>query len=172
MFDGDEDDLFGAFEGVPTAGTKRSAIEAVVEAEPAPKRPVTSDSSLGGLAASQTEEGSAPESTGKTCKHEVAMPEGVEATEDMLSLSYVYSGGKVRRTWSVRTCTCIPCSCQANTPLARVATRAADVCCYRPPQPAREYKFELDPFQKAAIAAIEVMFASFPAAQRACTPPD
>ena len=55
----------------------------------------------------------APEPTGKTCKHEVAMPEGQEPTEDMINL-------------------------------------------VRPGiEPVRTYKFELDPFQKAAVACIE-----------------
>ena len=55
----------------------------------------------------------APEPTGKTCKHEVAMPEGQQPTEDMINL-------------------------------------------VRPGiEPVRTYKFELDPFQKAAVACIE-----------------
>jgi ATP-dependent RNA helicase DOB1 len=53
------------------------------------------------------------ESQGKTCKHEVAMPPGQEASPELLNL-------------------------------VRPGTAAV-----------REYKFELDPFQKAAVAAIE-----------------
>jgi ATP-dependent RNA helicase DOB1 len=115
MFDGDED-LFGAFEGTAEVGTKRPAEEPEGIAGLAAKRSAPLPT-IGGLAASK-EEGvlvSELESTGKTCKHEVAMPEGMVATEEMISLSYTYSGGKA----------------------------------------ARVYKFDLDPFQKAAVACIE-----------------
>ena len=125
MFGGDDDDeLFGSFETAPAAAddasAKRPGPVAGVAAMPAAKRPRDAAAAapaakpqLGGVAASVQEGEPAPESTGKTCKHEVAMPEGQEPTEDMINL--VMPGR----------------------------------------EPVRTYKFELDPFQKAAVACIE-----------------
>lgn len=124
MFGGDdEEDLFGAFETAPVEeGLKRPATGPTIILDvPTAKRaregaaPVDmlAKSQLGGVPASVQEGEPALEPTGKTCKHEVAMPEGQEPTEDMINL--VQPGH----------------------------------------EPARSYKFELDPFQKAAVACIE-----------------
>ena len=124
MFDDDDeedDELFGNFDG----GEKRAAEPAA--SVPPPKRaregttpvaaPLLPTAAAASGPASNGAEGGPPlgepESTGKTCKHEVAMPPGMEPTADMLSLTYTQ------------------------------------------PDPPRKYKFELDPFQKAAVAAIE-----------------
>jgi ATP-dependent RNA helicase DOB1 len=91
---------------------KLEAAGAAATAAPAAAKTSLAASVPDGAAPANPEEYTDP--TGKTCKHEVAMPPGVAPDPSMVAL---------------------------DVPEGRT--------------PARSYKFELDPFQKAAVACIE-----------------
>ena len=115
----DEADLFDAFDDggddAPPQQKKPAPSSRDVASEPPAKKSRVDSGAPAGSGGSTEEaaESEQLESTGKTCKHEVAMPPGQSPTPAMLAL---------------------------------------DVPDHTP---ARTYKFELDPFQKAAVACIE-----------------
>ena len=93
------------------------AAKAAASAKAAAAAPAEGASAPGGGEGAEDAQASEGRPTGKTCKHEVAMPPGEEPTDDMLNL--------------------------VNP--AEAAGR----------KPAKEYAFELDPFQKATVSCIE-----------------
>jgi len=120
-----DDTLFDSFEAATevkpaVAPAKRPAEPTIAEqpkrqregvAQKAEAAPVPPAAAAGGAAADAPASDEKP--TGKTCKHEVAMPNGAEPDIGMIELTY------------------------------------PEVV------PAKTYPFELDPFQKAAVACIE-----------------
>ena len=112
----DDSALFDSFEAADTKPAKRQRAEAAAPAAAAAARAPKSTKAApapSGAEAAAPSSGGAEKPTGKTCKHEVAAPPGMEADTGMLELTH------------------------------------PEV------QPAKTYPFELDPFQKAAVACIE-----------------
>ena len=98
----------------PDASPAKKQRPDAAPAAPAQQPPPPAATQAGDASAQPEQQQQQLESTGKACKHEVAMPPGQSPDPSMIAL---------------------------DVPDGRV--------------PARTYKFELDPFQKAAVACIE-----------------